>query len=132
MLTHGNMVSNVCQAHAWVTPYLGGHGNECIVTALPLYHVFALTANCLTFLKLGARNLLIVDPRDLATFIRTLRKPPFSAITGVSTLFCGLLNHPDFAVMAFSRLRLLLGGGMEVQRAIAPRRSEVTAGERAP
>src|SRR3546814_1612811 len=64
MLTHGNMVSNVCQAQAWVTPYLGGHGNECIVTALPLYHIFALTANCLTFLKLGARNLLIVDRKS--------------------------------------------------------------------
>jgi len=125
VLTHGNMLANLCQAHAWVRD-LVREGEECVVTALPLYHVFALTANCLTFLKLGARNLLIADPRDMTAFIRTLRKTPFSAITGVNTLFCGLLNHPDFAGLDFSRLRLTLGGGMAVQRAIAQRWREVT------
>ena len=125
VLTHGNMLANLCQAHAWVRG-LVREGEECVVTALPLYHVFALTANCLTFLKLGARNLLIADPRDLKAFIRALRKTPFSAITGVNTLFNGLLNHPEFASLDFSRLRLTLGGGMAVQRAVAQRWREVT------
>ena len=125
VLSHGNMLANLCQAHAWVRG-LAREGEECVVTALPLYHVFALTANCLTFLKLGARNLLILDPRDMRSFIKTLRKTPFSAITGVNTLFCGLLNQPGFAELDFSRLRLTLGGGMAVQRAIAQRWREVT------
>src|SRR5690606_22971960 len=120
VLTHGNMLANLSQAHAWIHG-LVREGEECIVTALPLYHVFALTANCLTFLKLGARNLLIADPRDMPAFIRALRGTPFSAITGVNTLFNALLNHPDFARLDFSRLRLTLGGGMAVQRAVAQR-----------
>jgi len=125
VLSHGNMLANLCQAHAWVRG-LVREGEECIVTALPLYHVFALTANCLTFLKLGANNLLIADPRDLPAFVKALRKTPFSAITGVNTLFCALLNRPDFAGLDFSRLRLTLGGGMAVQRAVAQRWREVT------
>src|SRR5690606_3612990 len=125
VLSHGNMLANLCQAHAWVRG-LVREGEECIVTALPLYHVFALTANCLTFLKLGANNLLIADPRDLPAFVKALRKTPFSAITGVNTLFCALLNRPDFARLDFSRLRLTLGGGMAVQRAVAQRWREVT------
>ncbi|OZI17850.1 long-chain-fatty-acid--CoA ligase [Bordetella genomosp. 7] len=125
VLTHGNMLANLSQAHAWIHG-LVREGEECIVTALPLYHVFALTANCLTFLKLGARNLLIADPRDMPAFIRALRGTPFSAITGVNTLFNALLNHPDFARLDFSRLRLTLGGGMAVQRAVAQRWREVT------
>ncbi len=119
MLTHGNMVSNLCQAHAWVTPYVSK--DECIVTALPLYHIFALTANCLTFLKLGARNLLIINPRDIPDFIKNLRSVPFTAITGVNTLFNALLNEPDFAKLDFSSLRIVLGGGMAVQEAVAKR-----------
>lgn len=125
VLSHGNMLANLCQAHAWIRGHLR-EGEECIVTALPLYHVFALTANCLTFIKLGARNLLIPDPRDLPAFIKALRKTPFSALTGVNTLFCALLNHPDFAKLDFSRLRITLGGGMAVQRAVAQRWREVT------
>ncbi|MCD0505205.1 AMP-binding protein [Bordetella petrii] len=125
VLTHGNMLANLCQAHAWVRG-LVREGEECVVTALPLYHVFALTANCLVFMKLGARNLLIVDPRDMSSFIKDLRNTPFSAITGVNTLFRGLLNHPDFAGLDFSRLRLTMGGGMAVQRAVAQRWHEVT------
>src|SRR5690606_5774474 len=125
VLTHGNMLANLSQAHAWIHG-LVRDGQECIVTALPLYHVFALTANCLTFLKLGARNLLIADPRDMPAFIRALRGTPFSAITGVNTLFNALLNHPDFARLDFSRLRLTLGGGMAVQRSVAQRWRDVT------
>ncbi|WP_233750697.1 AMP-binding protein, partial [Bordetella bronchiseptica] len=110
MLTHGNLIANLCQAHAWVRP-LVKEGRECVVTALPLYHIFALTANCLTFLKIGASNLLIVNPRDIPAFVRELRKTPFSCITGVNTLFNALLDHPGFARLDFSRLRLTLGGG---------------------
>src|SRR5690606_38550948 len=95
ILTHGNMVANLCQAEAWVDPYLHG-SQELIVTALPLYHIFALTANCLVFVKLGARNLLIVNPRDIPAFIKSLKQHKFTAITGVNTLFNALLNHPDF------------------------------------
>ncbi len=125
MLSHGNLVSNVCQAYAWVKP-LVKEEKECIVTALPLYHIFALTANCLTFLKLGASNLLIINPRDIAGLIKEMRKVPFSAFTGVNTLFNALLNHPDFAKLDFSNLRLTMGGGMAVQRAVADRWRSMT------
>src|SRR5690554_1122450 len=124
MLTHGNMVSNVCQAHAWVKPHLGN--SECIVTALPLYHIFALTANCLTFLKLGASNLLIVNARDIPAVIKSMKEHRFTAITGVNTLFNAMLNHPDFAKLDFSGLKLALGGGMAVQEVIAQRWLKVT------
>jgi long-chain acyl-CoA synthetase len=120
MLTHGNMVSNVCQAHAWVRPYLT-RSDECIVTALPLYHIFALTANCLTFLKLGASNLLIVNPRDIPALVKSMRQTRFTALTGVNTLFNALLNNPDFSRLDFSSLKLTLGGGMAVQEVIAQR-----------
>lgn len=125
VLTHGNMVSNVCQAYAWVKPHMQD-GAECVVTALPLYHIFALTANCLTFTKLGAANLLIINPRDVSTFISDLRKTPFTAITGVNTLFNLLLNSPDFHSLDFSRLRTTLGGGMAVQEVVAERWLKVT------
>lgn len=120
MLTHGNMVSNVCQAHAWVRPHVK-EGEECIVTALPLYHIFALTANCLTFLKLGGNNLLILNPRDIPAFVKSLSKTRFTAITGVNTLFNALLNHPGFARLDFSGMKLALGGGMAVQQTVAER-----------
>jgi long-chain acyl-CoA synthetase len=125
MLTHGNLVANLNQAHAWIKPMVKD-GEECIVTALPLYHIFALTANCLTFMKIGASNLLIINPRDIAGLIKEMSKVPFSAFTGVNTLFNALLNHPDFAKLDFSRLRLTMGGGMAVQRAVADRWRAVT------
>ncbi|AKS41951.1 AMP-binding protein [Wenzhouxiangella marina] len=125
MLTHGNMVANMQQSSAWlgslVTP-----GEETIVTALPLYHIFALTANCLVFLKFGGRNLLITNPRDMAGFVKELGSIRFTAITGVNTLFNGLLNTPGFADLDFSSLRLTLGGGMAVQRAVAERWKKTT------
>lgn len=120
MLSHGNLVSNVCQAYAWVRPFCNGD-RECIVTALPLYHIFALTANCLTFMRLGASNLLIVNPRDIPAFIKEMGKVRFTALTGVNTLFNALLNHPDFGKLDFSSLQTTLGGGMAVQEAIAQR-----------
>ncbi|MGY6273269.1 AMP-binding protein [Achromobacter denitrificans] len=125
MLTHGNLVANLSQAYAWVKP-LVTEGKECIVTALPLYHIFALTANCLTFMKMGASNLLIINPRDIPGLIREMRKVPFSAFTGVNTLFNALLNDPGFARLDFSRLRLTMGGGMAVQRSVAERWRAVT------
>lgn len=125
MLTHGNILANIRQAHAWI----GGHvaaGRELIVTALPLYHVFALTANCLTFFKLGATNVLITNPRDIRGFVKELAKHRFSVITGVNTLFSALLHHPDFARLDFSQLRITLGGGMSVQKSVADRWQQVT------
>ena len=125
MLSHGNMVANVLQAEAWLRPVMGDTG-EIIVTALPLYHIFALTANCLTFLRLGAANLLIINPRDIPAFVRELGKVPFTALTGVNTLFNALLNDPDFAKLDFSSLHITLGGGMAVQRTVAERWHTVT------
>ena len=125
MLTHGNIVANLQQAHAWIGPYVRD-GEELIVTALPLYHIFSLTANCLTFFKIGAENLLITNPRDIPGFIAELAKVRFTAITGVNTLFNALLNHPDFEKLDFSSLRLALGGGMAVQQAVAERWKAVT------
>lgn len=125
MLSHRNIVSNVTQAHAWISPVVRER-QELIVTALPLYHIFALTANCLTFLRIGATNLLIANPRDIPGFIKELKQHPFTVITGVNTLFNALLHHPDFASVDFSRLRITLGGGMAVQKAVADQWRKVT------
>ncbi|MDP2811875.1 MAG: long-chain-fatty-acid--CoA ligase [Rhodocyclaceae bacterium] len=125
MLSHRNIVGNVTQACAWIHSHIR-EGEELIVTALPLYHIFALTANCLTFLRFGARNLLIANPRDIPGFIRELKRHPFTAITGVNTLFNALLNHPDFDTVDFSKLNITLGGGMAVQQAVAERWQRVT------
>ncbi|HEX7387511.1 MAG TPA: AMP-binding protein [Castellaniella sp.] len=125
MLSHGNLIANVCQACSWVLPFCKGE-QECIVTALPLYHIFALTANCLTFIKLGASNLLIVDPRDIPAFVKAMGTVPFTALTGVNTLFNALLNNPGFGRLNFSRLRIALGGGAAVQEAVARHWVEVT------
>jgi long-chain acyl-CoA synthetase len=124
MLTHRNMVANMLQARAWLSAV--DIGQEVIITALPLYHIFALTANCLTFMSLGGMNLLIPDPRDMAGFVKELSKQPFTGITGVNTLFNGLLHAPGFAELDFSRLKLALAGGMALQRAVAERWKEVT------
>ena len=96
------------------------------ITALPLYHIFALTANCLVFMKFGGLNHLITNPRDMKGFVAELKKIPFTAITGVNTLFNGLLNTPGFDEVDFSHMHLSLGGGMAVQRAVAERWKQVT------
>lgn len=127
MLTHGNMVSNVLQAEAWLaTSGVGGDNDDCVVTALPLYHIFALTANFLTFTRLGVRTLLITNPRDMPGFIKELQKTRFTIFTGVNTLFNGLLNTPGFKDLDFSDFKVALGGGMAVQRAVAERWQDVT------
>lgn len=125
MLSHRNIVSNVTQAHAWIN-HVVREREELIVTALPLYHIFALTANCLTFLRIGATNLLIANPRDIPGFIKELKKYRFTAITGVNTLFNALLHNPEFATVDFSSLRVTLGGGMAVQKAVADHWRQIT------
>ncbi len=125
MLTHRNMVANLEQAKAAIKPMLED-GKELVVTALPLYHIFALTANCLTFITLGGTNLLITNPRDMPAFIKVLSKYTFTAITGVNTLFNGLLNTPGFKDLDFSNLKMAMGGGMAVQRPVAERWQKVT------
>ena len=125
MLTHGNMIANLQQASAWFSTTLV-EGEEIIITALPLYHIFSLTANFLVFMKFGGCNFLITNPRDMKSFVKELRGVKFTCITGVNTLFNGLLNTPGFSDLDFTRLKLALGGGMAVQPAVANRWQKVT------
>lgn len=125
MLTHRNMQANVAQCLAAYGPVLR-EGNEWVVTALPLYHIFALTANCLLFFELGGQNLLITNPRDIPAVVKELKAYPFTAITGVNTLFNALLNNKEFHELDFSTLRLAVGGGASVQRAVAERWEKLT------
>lgn len=118
VLTHRNMIANVNQAKGMYEPVLQ-EGREVVVTALPLYHVFALTVNCLLFIEIGGQNVLITNPRDIPGFVKELEKHPFTAITGVNTLFNALLNNEDFHELDFSNLSLTVGGGMAVQRSVA-------------
>lgn len=118
ILTHGNMIANVLQASAWLKP-LSISNQDIIITALPLYHIFSLTANCLSFLKFGAKNILITNPRDVKGFIKEIKNTRFTAITGVNTLFNSLLNHPDFKKVDFSNLKLALAGGMALQKRVS-------------
>ncbi|WP_028025007.1 long-chain-fatty-acid--CoA ligase FadD [Enterovibrio calviensis] len=125
VLTHKNMLANVDQAKAMYAPVLQ-EGRELVVTALPLYHVFALTVNGLLFIEMGGQNLLITNPRDIPAFIKELKQHPFTAITGVNTLFNALLNNEDFHELDFSKLSLTVGGGMAVQRAVAEQWKKLT------
>ena len=125
MLTHCNMVANMQQSSAWLGTNVR-EGEEIIITAIPLYHIFALTANCLVFMKFGGLNCLITNPRDMPGFVKILQGIRFTAVTGVNTLFNGLLNTPGFEKVDFSALHLTLGGGMAVQRAVAERWKKVT------
>ncbi|WP_441257442.1 long-chain-fatty-acid--CoA ligase FadD [Vibrio sp. Vf1514] len=125
ILTHRNMVSNVLQAKGAYGAVLR-EGRELVVTALPLYHVFALTVNCLLFIEMGGSNLLITNPRDIPGFIKELQKHQFTAITGVNTLFNALVNNEDFHELDFSKMTLSVGGGMAVQRAVAEKWKKIT------
>jgi long-chain acyl-CoA synthetase len=118
MLTHGNMVANVLQAEAWFRPLLN-MGSEIMITALPLYHIFSLMANCLFMSKLGALSVLITNPRDIRQMISEMAKFKFSVITGVNTLFNALIQHPEFAKLDFSAMKISLGGGMAVMETVA-------------
>ena len=124
-LSHANLCANVQQVEAWI-----GHvfkdGEDTIITALPMYHIFALTANCIVFFRYGAVNVLITNPRDMKAFCKDLKKNPFSILTGVNTLFNGLLNQDVFRELDFSKLKLSLGGGMAVQDSVAERWEKLT------
>jgi long-chain acyl-CoA synthetase len=127
MLTHRNIVANILQSEAWIGPLLKQVDKPLtVITALPLYHIFALTGNCLLYLRLGSHNVLIANPRDFPTFVKELAKYPFNYISGVNTLFNALLNTPGFDQVDFSHLKVTLGGGMAVQRAVAERWKAVT------
>jgi len=126
MLLHRNIVANLLQARAWVQPFLGKDSRDVIITPLPLYHIFSLTANCLVFMTLGGENVLIPNPRDIPGFVKQMGKYRFTAITGVNTLFNALVNNARFRKLDFSSLRLTLGGGMAVQQAVAEKWKEIT------
>ena len=126
VLTHRNLIANVLQSEAWIRPQLDPDQALIAITALPLYHIFALTANSLTMIKLGAHNILIPNPRDFAAFVQELARHRFSFFAGVNTLFNALLHTKGFDSLDFSGLRVSLGGGMAVQQAVAERWKEVT------
>lgn len=125
MLTHRNICANLLQTSAWMAPRLIP-GEEVIITALPLYHIFSLTINCLSFMRIGSHNVLITNPKDIPGFIAELKKWPFTVFTGVNTLFNALLNHPDFAGVDCSHLKISVGGGTAVQTAVAQKWKTVT------
>ena len=124
MLTHRNMVANIEQAVAWLTSIASK--NHQVITALPLYHIFSLTANCLTFVRMGAVNILVTDPRHTKALIQTMCQYAFTAMTGVNTLFKSLLDHPDFSKVDFSEKPLVLSGGMALQPEVAQHWEKVT------
>jgi long-chain acyl-CoA synthetase len=126
MLSHGNIVANTLQSTAWTEPAWPRDTHGTAITALPLYHIFALTGNCIVFLRLGWTNVLITNPRDFPAFVKELKKHRFTFISGVNTLFNALLHTPGFETVDFSALRCTLGGGMAVQRAVAERWKQVT------
>jgi len=126
MLLNRNILANLEQAAAWVKPFLKTDVDQIIVTALPLYHVLSLTANCLLMMKIGGLNILITNPRDIPAFVGELSRHRFTMITGVNTLFNALMNEPGFAKIDFSALRISMGGGMAIQKAVADRWKHLT------
>lgn len=126
MLSHRNMVFNVHQSRAWQADIYAGLERIIAITALPLYHIFSLQSNCLSVMYQGGENILITNPRDLPAFVKEMSRHKFSYVSGVNTLFAGLLNTPGFADLDFSNLRLTIGGGMAVQEAISRKWQEVT------
>ena len=125
VLTHGNVLANVEQIGAWMAPRLTP-GEETIVTPLPLYHIFSLTVNCLSFCHVGGHNILITNPRDIPAFVKELANNKYTVMSGVNTLFNGLLHNEDFRKLDFKDLKIVVGGAMAVQRAVAERWKEVT------
>jgi long-chain acyl-CoA synthetase len=125
ILVHRNVIAALLQYRAWLGPAIGEE-RPVIITALPLYHIFSLTVNCLVMMFVGGENVLITNPRDIPGFVKELAKHKYSMITGVNTLFNALLNHPEFAKLDFSHLKMALGGGMAVQRVVAERWKQVT------
>ncbi|PIS10146.1 MAG: long-chain-fatty-acid--CoA ligase [Bdellovibrio sp. CG10_big_fil_rev_8_21_14_0_10_47_8] len=124
-LTHKNIVSNMLQIAEWMRPLLR-EGQETVITALPMYHIFSLTVNSLAFMTFGGHNILITNPRDIPAFIKTLRGTPFTVMTGVNTLFNALMHHPDFVKISFSQVKLSVAGAMALQRSVADRWKKIT------
>jgi len=125
-LTHRNIVANLLQIKVWLKPLLAQDDAKVVITALPLYHIFSLTANCLVFMEIGGHNILITDPRDISGFVKILKHYSFNMITGVNTLFNALTNFSKFKQLDFSHLQLALVGGMATQRDVAQRWEIIT------
>ena len=125
MLLHRNILANIAQVEGWLSLALGGE-TPIIITALPLYHIYSLTVNCLLMLSMGGYSILITNPRDIPGFVKELAKHRYNMITGVNTLFNALLHNPDFSKLDFSPLRVASGGGMAVQKAVADKWKQVT------
>lgn len=127
-LSHRNLIANIEQIAAWMSPRLV-EGEEVVITALPLYHVFALSVNCFGFLKIGATNILVTDPRNMPDFIKILKHHPFTVITGVNTLFNGLVQRPEFSDVDFSHLKVAVAGGMALQGSVWQKWKDSTGNE---
>lgn len=125
VLLNRNVVANMQQIFAWITPYLE-EGKDLAIAPLPLYHIFCLTVNCMAMLSYGVCNILITNPRDFPSFLKTMKKYPFTIMTGVNTLFNGLVNNAEFAKLDFSKFRIAVGGGMAVQKAVAQKWEKIT------
>ncbi len=125
ILTHRNIISNMLQICSWMTPKLVP-GQETCITALPLYHIFSLTVNCLAFMRYGAKNILITNPRDIPGFIKDLKAEPFTILTGVNTLYNALMNHEDFKTIDFSKTKISVAGAMALQKVVAERWMSLT------
>ncbi|WP_413581704.1 AMP-binding protein [Bdellovibrio sp. HCB288] len=125
MLTHKNVISNMMQIRAWMSPKLE-EGKEIVIAALPLYHIFALTVNCLAFLKMGAENILITNPKDIPGFVKELKKRPFTALTGVNTLFNALMNNPEFSSIDFKSVKISVAGAMTLQKTVTEKWMGIT------
>ncbi|HEX4927578.1 MAG TPA: long-chain-fatty-acid--CoA ligase [Burkholderiales bacterium] len=125
MLLHRNILANIAQVEGWLALSLGGE-TPTIITALPLYHIYSLTINCLLMLRMGGYSILITNPRDIPGFIKELAKHRYNMITGVNTLYNALLHNPEFAKLDFSALRVASGGGMAVQKAVADKWRQLT------
>lgn len=126
ILSHGNIVAHNSMITYWFKPYLEGVGQDIMITAIPMYHIFALTVNGVLMMSVGAKNILITNPRDMNGFVKELARHKFTIVTGVNTLFNGMLNNPRFAKIDFSHLKGAVGGGMAVQDAVAKRWKKVT------
>lgn len=125
ILSHGNVLANMLQIAAWMKPCLV-EGQEIAICALPLYHIFSLTLNAMTFMIYGAEVVLITNPRDMVGFIKELKAKPFSVFSGVNTLFNGLMNHPDFSSINFNAVKVSVAGGMALQTAVAEKWMKIT------
>ena len=125
MLSHGNLIANILQYQEFAKNHIH-YGNDVVITAIPMYHIFALMANTLSYFYFGAKNVLVTNPRDMPSFVEIWKSTPATMFTGVNTLFNGLLHTPGFDQVDFSSLKLCIGGGAAVQTAVAEKWQQVT------